>query len=63
MRLGSSIRFTLWSGATSSSYRSWERVIGAARLAAAESGAGVRIVDDASGAMWDVSPSGRAVSA
>jgi len=57
MRRRSSVRFTLWS-ATTSSYRSWERVIGAARWVAADTENGVRVGDDDSGQMWDISPAG-----
>jgi hypothetical protein len=55
MRRRSSIRFTFWSGATASSYRSWERVIGAARRIAADTNRGVRVGDDNSGQMCGTS--------
>ena len=58
MRRRGSVRFTLWLGATTSSYRSWERVIGAARWVAADTENGVRVGDDDSGQMWDISPAG-----
>ena len=56
---GGRVGFTLWSGTRSSSHRSWERVIGAARGIAGDSGAAVRVVDDDSGQTWEISPSGQ----
>ena len=56
---GGTVGFTLWSGSTSSSYRSWERVIGAARGIAGDTAPAVRVVDDDSGQMWEISPAGR----
>ena len=53
-----SVHFTLWTGSSSGSYRSWERVIGAARWIAGDTEAAVRVVDDDSGQMWDVSAAG-----
>ena len=58
-RRGGSLSYTLRSGSSSTSYRSWERVIGAARSGAGETGAVVRIVDEDSGPRWDISSAGK----
>ena len=41
------------------SYKSWERAVGAARLAAENTRANVRMVSEDSGEMWNISPDGR----
>ena len=59
MRPRRSKGYTLWTGSGLGSYRSWERAVGAARFAAAQSSANVSMFDDDSGQMWDVEPDGR----
>jgi hypothetical protein len=51
--------YALWTGSGVGSYRSWERAVGAARLAAGQSHEVVVLLDDHSGRMWDVAPGGR----
>ena len=51
-------RFTVKTSTATSSYRSWERAIGAARTLAAKSGAATSMTDEFSGSRFDVATGG-----
>lgn len=51
-------RFTVRMSTASTSYRSWERAVGAARSLAAESGAATSMTDEFSGSRFDVTTGG-----
>ena len=51
-------RFSVRTSTATSSYRSWERAIGAARSLAAESGAATSMTDEFSGSRFDVTTDG-----